>query len=110
MFSLGCIQALKCNSNKCPTGVTSMRPELMNGLDPEVKSVRVYNFHQRTVTSALDIIGAMGHEAPSEVSPGDIMKRISVNRSATFEELYPTPDEVLHKYQIFVGFRSSVSL
>ena len=93
MFSLGCIQALKCNSNKCPTGVTSLDPVLMNGLDPTVKSVRVRNFQHKTVESCLDIIGAMGHTNPADIEPRDVMKRVAINKVETFENLYPTPDE-----------------
>lgn len=44
MFSLGCIQALKCNRNTCPTGITTHAPRLQKGLDPAEKSVRVRNF------------------------------------------------------------------
>jgi len=44
MFSLGCIQALKCNKNTCPTGITTHKENLQHGLVPEVKSVRVKNF------------------------------------------------------------------
>lgn len=40
MLSLGCIQALKCNTNKCPTGVATLDKNLMYGLDPEVKANR----------------------------------------------------------------------
>lgn len=44
MFSLGCIQALQCNKNTCPTGVTTHDPDLQKGLDPILKSDRVANF------------------------------------------------------------------
>lgn len=44
MFSLGCIQALKCNKNTCPTGITTHNINLQKGLDVEEKSVRVKNF------------------------------------------------------------------
>ena len=44
MFSLGCIQALQCNKNTCPTGVTTHDPDLQKGLDPQLKSERVANF------------------------------------------------------------------
>ena len=40
MMSLGCIQALKCNTNKCPTGIATLDKNLMYGLDPELKSSR----------------------------------------------------------------------
>ena len=44
MFALGCIQALQCNKNTCPTGVTTHNPRLQKGLDPQDKAVRVKNY------------------------------------------------------------------
>jgi glutamate synthase domain-containing protein 2 len=44
MFALGCIQAMKCNRNTCPTGITTHNKRLQRGLDPEDKAVRVKNF------------------------------------------------------------------
>lgn len=44
MFALGCIQALQCNKNTCPTGITTHDENLQRGLDPSEKSQRVYNF------------------------------------------------------------------
>lgn len=41
MFALGCIQAMQCNRNTCPTGITTHDPDLQRGLDPMDKSVRV---------------------------------------------------------------------
>ncbi|MCB2099457.1 MAG: FMN-binding glutamate synthase family protein [Rhodobacterales bacterium] len=44
MFALGCIQAMKCNRNTCPTGITTHDRKLQRGLDPADKAVRVKNF------------------------------------------------------------------
>ena len=44
MFALGCIQAMKCGSGKCPTGVTAADPRLIQGLDPTDKAVRVSRY------------------------------------------------------------------
>ncbi|AOV16272.1 glutamate synthase [Acidihalobacter aeolianus] len=44
MFALGCIQALRCNRNTCPTGITTHNARLQRGLDPREKSVRVANY------------------------------------------------------------------
>lgn len=44
MFSLGCIQALQCNKNTCPTGITTHDTDLQKGLDPVLKSDRVANY------------------------------------------------------------------
>ncbi len=43
-FALGCIQALKCHTNNCPTGITTHQPHLVRGLDPTAKAVRVANY------------------------------------------------------------------
>lgn len=47
MFALGCIQALQCNKNTCPTGITTHNKRLQGGLDPENKAVRVKNYVRR---------------------------------------------------------------
>ncbi len=47
MFSLGCIQAMKCGSGNCPTGVTSSKESLISGLDPTDKAVRVARYAER---------------------------------------------------------------
>lgn len=44
MFALGCIQALQCHHNTCPTGITTHDPRLQRGLDPTNKAERVANF------------------------------------------------------------------
>lgn len=44
MFALGCIQALQCNKNTCPTGITTHDPDLQKGLDVADKLQRVANF------------------------------------------------------------------
>lgn len=44
MFALGCIQALQCNKNTCPTGVTTHDKKLQRGLDPTDKAERVYRY------------------------------------------------------------------
>ena len=55
MFSLGCIQAMKCGSGKCPTGVTSAEPRLISGLDPTDKAARVARYAMR-MREDVDII------------------------------------------------------
>ena len=47
MFSIGCIQAMRCHTNNCPTGVTTHQKHLQGGLDPEVKSKRVANYVEK---------------------------------------------------------------
>ena len=44
LFSIGCIQAMRCHTNTCPTGVTTQNRWLQSGLDPMDKGVRVHNY------------------------------------------------------------------
>ena len=53
MFALGCIQALRCNSNHCPVGIATQDPGLVRGLDVTDKAARVHRFHHATVHAAL---------------------------------------------------------
>jgi glutamate synthase domain-containing protein 2 len=55
MFSLGCIQAMQCNKNTCPTGITTHDPKLQRGLVAKDKAWRVANY-QRNMLKELDII------------------------------------------------------
>eukprot|EP01052_Picozoa_sp_SAG31_P028800 SAG31_NODE_2810_length_5061_cov_12.226522_4_plen_167_part_00 len=90
MFSLGCIQALKCNTNKCPTGVATQDEELMSGLDPSDKANRVYNFHRNTVHAAAEIVGAAGYDSLADLHAGDINKRTAGgDATITYKALYP---------------------
>ncbi|KAJ1451657.1 hypothetical protein M885DRAFT_589457 [Pelagophyceae sp. CCMP2097] len=88
MFSLGCIQALKCNSNKCPTGITTQDPTLSSALDVESKSMRVANFHAATVHSAKEIIGAIGVTRGADIKPEHIMRRDSGSHVRTYADLH----------------------
>jgi glutamate synthase domain-containing protein 2 len=44
MFSIGCIQAQRCHTDRCPTGVATQQPRLVRGLVPDLKSVRCANY------------------------------------------------------------------
>src|SRR5690606_37250527 len=54
MMALGCIQALECNKNTCPTGVATQDPYFTKGLVVSDKKVRVANFHKHTVDSFVE--------------------------------------------------------
>jgi glutamate synthase domain-containing protein 2 len=55
MFSLGCIQAMKCGTGNCPTGVTAVDERMIRGLDPTDKAVRVASY-ARKVRDEVEII------------------------------------------------------
>lgn len=68
MFSLGCIQALQCNKNTCPTGITTHNKRLQKGLNPLEKSVRVANYHKNMIESVGIIAHSCGVAEPRGLS------------------------------------------
>lgn len=64
MFALGCIQALQCNQNTCPTGITTHDPKRQRGLNPKHKSIRVANYAQNMVKEVGIIAHACGATSP----------------------------------------------
>jgi glutamate synthase domain-containing protein 2 len=88
MLALGCIQALKCNSNHCPVGVATQDKYLMAGLDPTNKSVRVANFHRETIKSLCELLGAIGLVHSTDLRPWHIMHRVSQTDTKHYGELY----------------------
>jgi glutamate synthase domain-containing protein 2 len=69
MFSLGCIQAMKCGSGRCPTGVTAVDPKLIKGLDPADKAVRVSKYAKRMQDEVEIIAHSCGLQNAGEFRP-----------------------------------------
>ncbi len=90
MMAVGCIQALRCNANDCPTGVATQNKALMKGLVIEDKYQRVANFHKNTVESFVELMGASGHDNPAEINRTHVYRRVFMNLVKTYEEIYPT--------------------
>jgi len=88
MMALGCIQALKCNSNHCPVGVATQRPELVRGLVVSEKNKRVANFHKEHMESVAEILGAMGLHSTEELRPWHILRRTDTNTVKHYGEIY----------------------
>lgn len=67
MFALGCIQALQCNKNTCPTGITTHDPRLQRGLVPTDKAERVAHFARTLVNEVGVIAHSCGVEDPRQL-------------------------------------------
>jgi len=89
MFSLGCIQALRCNTNHCPVGVATQDPGLVRGLVVSDKAVRVKQYHEGTVHALLELIGAAGLDHPDELQPWHIYRRCSATDVRHYGQIYP---------------------
>lgn len=73
MFSLGCIQALRCHTNDCPTGVATQNKMLMKGLNVNNKADRVQHFHHNTLHAVNELLAATGKININDLSPEDFM-------------------------------------
>jgi len=93
MLALGCIQALECNTNSCPTGIATQKRDLMGGLVVKDKRTRVKTFHNDTLHSLAEMVGAMGLESCHKVRPWHILRRVSVNETRHYGELYDFLDD-----------------
>jgi glutamate synthase domain-containing protein 2 len=89
MFALGCIQALECHANTCPTGIATQDPELMKGLVPEEKSVRVARFQHETVKAAIDLMASAGLAHPDDVTRDVVSTRVERNVVETYAQTFP---------------------
>lgn len=72
MLSIGCIQAQKCHTNTCPTGVATSNQWLQAGIDPTIKSERFYNYVKTLNKEILEITHACGYEHPCQLSMDDV--------------------------------------
>ena len=90
MLSLGCIQALECNLNTCPTGVTTHKPELVKGLVVSDKKQKVANFHRETIESFVELMAAAGIDHPKDITRDKINRRVFMNLVKSYEEIYPS--------------------
>jgi glutamate synthase domain-containing protein 2 len=92
LFAIGCIQALRCHTNKCPTGVTTQNRWLQSGLDPADKAARVANYSLALERDLQMITHACGLRHPSQLNRGHVVVNVSPGVQQSLAELYPYPD------------------
>ncbi|MFI0780471.1 FMN-binding glutamate synthase family protein [Streptomyces sp. NPDC021212] len=88
MFAVGCIQAQRCHTNTCPTGVTTQDPWRARALDVGDKTPRVRRLQEATVASALQIMASMGVTDPAQLRPHMLRRRVDPSTHRSYEELY----------------------
>jgi glutamate synthase domain-containing protein 2 len=91
MFALGCIQALRCNKNTCPTGITTHDRRLQRGLDPADKSLRVKRYQQQMEKEVAVIAHSCGVPEPRSLGRRHCRIVQSSGRSLPLAEIYPEP-------------------
>lgn len=114
MMAVGCIQALMCNTNKCPVGVATQDKTLSVGLVVEDKKTRVAQFHKYTIENFVELLGAAGLSSKEELTRSHIYRRISLNSMLTYEEIFPSyeigafinPEHIPQRYKTDFAFAS----
>ncbi len=88
MLAIGCIQAQKCHTDTCPTGVATQNPWLAHGLDPQLKSVRVATYVRTLRRDLLKVAEACGVEHPGLIDTDAVEVLTGRTASRPLGEVY----------------------
>ena len=88
-LAMGCIQALSCHNNRCPTGITTHDPRYTRGLDPADKAIRVANYNERVRLGLRTIAHSCGVRAPNELNRRHLRIVGANGISYSFADMYP---------------------
>ena len=99
MFSLGCVQSLRCHTGTCPTGVATSSPARQRGLVIPEKAQRVANFQSKTLDSLHDIVVACGLETPDDFTPRHLRQWKDNAEMIPWSQIVPevVPGKLLHE-------------
>lgn len=89
LFAMGCVQAMRCNKNTCPTGLTTNNPDLQKGFDVEEKGEQVANYNRGVTHSLEKIAHSCGVADPRELRPANVHVVLENGRSVPMNKLYP---------------------
>ncbi|NEK85022.1 FMN-binding glutamate synthase family protein [Blastococcus saxobsidens] len=88
MLAIGCIQAQKCHTDTCPTGVATQNSWLAHGLDPALKSTRAANYLRTLRRDLLKVAEACGVEHPGLIDPDSVEILTGRTTSSPLREVY----------------------
>ncbi|WP_159982262.1 MULTISPECIES: FMN-binding glutamate synthase family protein [unclassified Novosphingobium] len=89
MFSLGCVQSMRCHTDTCPTGVATQSAARQRGLVVPEKAERVARFQKATLDALHDIVVACGLESPDGFTPDGLRQRVNAAEMRSIDEVYP---------------------
>lgn len=88
MMAIGCIQAQRCHTNTCPSGVATQDPRRARAIDVPDKSLRVQRYQASTVQQAMQMIASLGAHGPQQLGPHMLRKRLSPSIVRSYAEIY----------------------
>jgi glutamate synthase domain-containing protein 2 len=92
MLALGCIQALKCHTNGCPTGIATQNAYLQRGIVPEAKAERVAHYAHTFEKDLLSCTHAVGIARPDRLRRHHAAMVVAPGRKDPLDQLYPYPE------------------
>jgi len=96
MFSLGCIQAMRCNKDTCPTGVATHNPRLQKGLKPKVKMHRVAHYAKNLRHEVEILAHSCGVHEVRRLKRYHVRIVQENGKSVPLNELHPEPQVISH--------------
>ncbi|HET7196472.1 MAG TPA: FMN-binding glutamate synthase family protein [Nocardioides sp.] len=88
MLAVGCVQAQKCHTGECPTGVATQNPWLAHGLDPIGKADRVANYVKTLRRDLLKVAETCGVEHPALIGPDSIEVLHNLSEGRFLDQIY----------------------
>lgn len=100
LFALGCIQAMQCNKNTCPTGITTQDPRLQRGLDVDLKAERVYHFVKNMLKEVDVVAHSCGVSEPRQLRRHHVRMVVEGGRSVRMDQLFPPVTEATEPLRV----------
>lgn len=110
MMSLGCIQAQRCHTGQCPTGVATQSKWLARGIDPTLKSQRVANYISGFRKDLLRLADACGVEHPGMIGADNIAVMNNQGTLTSVHDLYDLDQSCTHSEGRIEGLKSSLAM
>lgn len=97
LFSIGCIQAQRCHTGTCPTGITTQDPIRQRAVMPQVQGRAAARFHAKTMAALADVIAAAGCTHAGELQPHHLSLRKQPGEAAGIDaiEQFLKPGQLL---------------
>ncbi len=103
MLAIGCVQAQRCHTGHCPTGVATQSKWLAHGLDPTSKGVRLANYAMGLRYDLDRLARACGAAHPSLVDPRSIELLDDPHRAVTLLEQFGVSDSIDRFHEADIG-------
>tara|TARA_Y100001934_G_scaffold168881_1_gene200794 strand:+ start:59631 stop:61262 length:1632 start_codon:yes stop_codon:yes gene_type:complete len=88
MMSIGCVQAQRCHTGTCPTGVATQDMWRQRSIIPQVQGERAARFHRKTMDSLVEMVAAAGFKHPGELQPHHFMHRIGSEQAHSLDRIH----------------------